>query len=85
MFGWRLVGRFFDPLADRMGAMTGAYSPEAPAEIDRFLGDVRTTMAGYLAEVTDAGPAPAACLAEVTDAGSAPAAGREGRRGGGAR
>lgn len=50
-----MIDTFFDPLAERMGAMLSHYSPEALADIERFLTDVAITMDDYLAE-TSSGP-----------------------------
>ncbi|MFI5844705.1 MarR family winged helix-turn-helix transcriptional regulator [Catenuloplanes sp. NPDC051500] len=45
-----MVGRFFGPLADRMGAMMSTYPPELLAEFERFLAEVCATMDAYVAE-----------------------------------
>ncbi|GGF27777.1 MarR family winged helix-turn-helix transcriptional regulator [Subtercola lobariae] len=49
-----MIDDFFDPLAERMGAMLASYSPETLAEIERFLGEVTQTMTEYLSEVSQA-------------------------------
>ncbi len=46
-----MVDRFFDPLTDRMGAMMDRYPPEVLKEFERFLGDVCTTMNGYIEDL----------------------------------
>jgi DNA-binding MarR family transcriptional regulator len=45
-----MVDRFFDPLAERMGAMMTRYPPELLTEFERFLDDVCTTMNTYVQE-----------------------------------
>ncbi|MBU2667432.1 MarR family transcriptional regulator [Actinoplanes bogorensis] len=47
-----LVDSFFGPLTERMGEMMASYPPEVLAEIERFLGDVSTTMNDYIKEVS---------------------------------
>ena len=43
-----MMDRFFDPLVEQAGAMMGTYSPEALAEIERFLTEFVAMMDGYI-------------------------------------
>ena len=45
-----LLHRFFGPLVERVDAMMATYSPEALAEIERFLTEYVATMNGYIDE-----------------------------------
>jgi len=47
-----MVDRFFGPLIDRAGAMMAGYSPQALAEVERFVTDYVAMMNGYLAETS---------------------------------
>ncbi|GAA2706383.1 MarR family winged helix-turn-helix transcriptional regulator [Actinoplanes palleronii] len=47
-----MVDEFFDPLADRMGAVMRDYPPELLAGFERFLTDVCATMTGYIGETS---------------------------------